>query len=157
MEGCIPIHLIRCLRKYDRGQIGWDRFAAHRIHCFNITNPYRGFRSCVAGPTTTLFRHGCDLSHFVPGPFFPPLVLGLAIFRGPESAALLQIGGPDPDSARLEDCETLGYCLSVWLPRRHCGNYCSATVQSKHATLMPFSRALFCGLLGQFNYTACTL
>jgi hypothetical protein len=89
MEGCIPIHLIRCLRKYDRGQIGWDRFAAHRIHCFNITNLHRGFRSCVVGPTTS-FGHGCNLSHFVPGPFFLRSSSDLQFFEAqdPELAAL---------------------------------------------------------------------
>src|SRR5216683_4365776 len=65
MEGCIPIHLIRCLRKYDRGQIGWDRFAAHRIHCFNITNPHRaassGQRLCLV--TAVIYLTLC-LGHF---------------------------------------------------------------------------------------------
>src|SRR6266851_8983300 len=111
MEGCIPIHLIRCLRKYDRGQIGWDRFAAHRIHCFNITNPHRGFRSCVVGPTT-LFGHGCalrfscNLSHFVPGPFFLRSSSDLQFFEARNQPLYFtpRIGGHD--SARLEDCET---------------------------------------------------
>lgn len=48
-------------------------------------------QSCVVGPTT-LFGHGCDLSHFVPGPFFLRSSSDLQFFeahwQNPELAAL---------------------------------------------------------------------